>query len=45
MHLDTSSLDAVLTIEEVRYAFLKANKGKALGNDQIPPEALDNLTY
>ena len=40
-HLDTSSLGAVITIEEVRYASLKANKGKALGNDQIPLAALD----
>ena len=43
-HFDTSSLDAAITIEEVRYAVLKANKGKALGNDQIKLEALDNQT-
>ena len=43
-HFDTSPLDAAITIEEVRYAVLKANKGKALGNDQIPLEALDNQT-
>ena len=41
---DTSSLDAVITIEEVRYSFLKANKGKPLGNNQIQLEALDNKT-
>ena len=42
--LDTSSLDATITIEEVRYALLKANKGKALGNDQIPLEPINNQT-
>ena len=29
-------LECSKTIEEVRYAFSKANKGKALGNEQIP---------
>ena len=42
--LDTSSLDATITIEEVSYALLKANKGKALGNDQIPLEVINNQT-
>ena len=42
--LDTSSLDAPITIEEVRYALLKGNKGKALGNDQIPLEVINNQT-
>ena len=42
--LDTSSLDATITIEEVRYALLKANKGKALGNDQMPLEVINNQT-
>ena len=34
-HQDTSSLAAVITIQGVRYVFLKANKGKALGNDSV----------
>ena len=38
------SLDAPITIEEVRYALLKGNKGKALGNDQIPLEVINNQT-
>ena len=43
-YVDTSSLGAALTNEEVRYTVLKANKAKALGNDQIPLETLDNQT-
>ena len=38
--LDTTSLNSAITIQEVRLALLRANQGKALGDDRIPVEVL-----
>ena len=41
---DTSTLNADITVEEVRYAIYDAGKGKATGYDGIPLEVLQNAT-
>ena len=38
--LDTTSLNSAITIQEVRLALLRANQGKALGDDRIPVKVL-----
>ena len=38
--LDTTSLNNEITIQEVRLALLRANQGKALGDDGIPVRVL-----
>ena len=42
IHADTSPLNAEVTVEEVRFAVMGAAKGKALGDDNIPVETLQN---
>ena len=42
IHADTSPLNAEITVEEVRFAVIGAAKGKALGDDNIPVETLQN---
>ena len=41
---DTSTLNADITVKEVRYAIYDAGKGKATGYDGIPLEVLQNAT-
>ncbi len=43
MH-DTTSLNAIITIDEIRFAVAGAAKGKAVGDDGIPLEVLHNDT-
>ena len=40
--IDTLSLDTEIIVDEVRYALHRAGKGKAIGDDGIPMEVLDN---
>ena len=40
--IDTLSLDTEIIVDEVRYALHRAGKGKAIGDDGIPIEVLDN---
>ena len=40
--IDTLSLDTDIIVDEVRYALHRAGKGKAIGDDGIPMEVLDN---
>ena len=39
---DTTTLNANITVDEVRFALVSANKGKAFGEDGIPIEVLHN---
>ena len=39
---DTTTLNADITVDEVRFALVSAKKGKALGEDGIPIEMLHN---
>ena len=39
---DTTTLNAAITIEEVRFALTSASKGKALGEDGVPLEVFLN---
>ena len=39
---DTTTLNAVITEDEVRFALISARKGKSLGEDDIPVEVLQN---
>ena len=39
---DTTTLNADITVDEVRFALVSAKKGKALGEDGIPIEVLHN---
>ena len=39
---DTTTLNAVITEDEVRFALISARKGKSLGEDGIPVEVLQN---
>ena len=39
---DTTTLNADITMEEVRFALTSASKGKALGDDGVPLEVLLN---
>lgn len=43
-NIDTTPLNTWITVEEIRYALVKAGKGKALGNDRVPMEVLNNNT-
>ena len=38
----TTTLNADITVDEVRFALVSAKKGKALGEDGIPIEVLHN---
>ena len=40
--IDTQSLNCDITFDEVRQSTLSANRGKALGDDGIPVEVLNN---
>ena len=40
--IETLSLDTEIIVDEVRYALHRAGKGKAIGDDGIPMEVLDN---
>ena len=39
---DTTSLNEPITIDGVRFALTTAKKGKAVGEDEIPMEVLQN---
>ena len=39
---DTTTLNATITVDEVRFALVSSNKGKAFGEDGIPIEVLHN---
>ena len=42
---DATSLNEPITIDEVRFALTTAKKGKAVGEDEIPMEVLQNKAW